>query len=123
MRSLQVEQNVLGNLLDLFPEPAAIRNIGKDELAFIEREGPRIFVFAEDKLQRLAFHAPMAGDRRRAISRGYGPILCSAIGMQHQMLIPRTTENDRSFAPVSSERARIFRSGFGRDLKQRDTLC
>ena len=97
-------------LLDLFPEPAAIWDIREDELAFIKRERPRIFVFAEDKLQRLAFHTPMSGDGRGAIGRGHGPILGCAIGAQNQMFVPRTSENDGGFAPMTNKRTRIFRS-------------
>ena len=104
------EQTVLRNLLDLFPKPAAIWDIREDELTFIKCEWPRIFVFAEDKLQRLAVRAPMSSDRRGAVGRGHGPILGCAIGAQNQMFVPRTSENDGGFAPMTNKRPRIFRS-------------
>ncbi len=109
-------------LLDLFPKPAAIRNIRKDELAFVKRERSRVFVFAEDKLQCLTFRAPMSGDGRGAIGCGHDPILGSAIGVQNQMFVAWTSKNDGGFAPVANKRARIFRNCFRCNLIERDVL-
>jgi hypothetical protein len=34
-------------LVDLFPEPAAVRNVWKNELSFVERERAGLFVLTE----------------------------------------------------------------------------
>src|SRR5581483_3321119 len=96
-------------LLDSFPKSAPVRNVGENELAFVECERVGAIVATERQSQRFAFHTPMSRDWCPTLVRCNCPIFYSTIGIKNQMLVHGSCVADRSFSPMTDQSARIVR--------------
>lgn len=109
------------SLLDLFPEPATIRNVWKNKLTLVKGERVGAVVATERERQRFAFNIPMAFHELPALVGRRGPVLNSTIDMKDEMLVYRARIADRGFSPMSNQRVRIFRRRGISLLKCNDT--